>query len=154
MSKGSWKRGDFAGSAQRWSQGYTGAGPAITKGIAAPKRSPTASAVAAQDQLVSNFNQAVSSGRWAANLRRAGDQGWASGMTLFANSGLGTKATKGQPHFLAFAQQYGPAVLSQVQSLPQRGTFDQNQQRSAQLNQWAHQQKGKYKGAWRGAGGP
>lgn len=151
MSKGAWKRGQIQQSATNWASGYTSAGAALIAGIKNPKRSPTQAAIGAQDVMVSNWNQAVSSGAWARNLQRSGDAGWAAGMTLFANSGLGTKATKGMPHYLAFAQSYAPAILAQVNALPARGTFAQNQARSAALNTWANQQRGKFKGAWRGA---
>lgn len=150
MARGAWKRGDFATAARNWATGYTASGPALIAGVKAPKRSPTQAAVGAKDRMVSGFNASVSDGTWERNITRSGDQGWMAGMTLFANSGLGTKATKGTPHYQAFAQAYGPAVVQQAQALPPRGSFEQNQQRSAQLNTWQHSQKGKFKGAWRG----
>jgi hypothetical protein len=150
MGRGAWKRGQIAQSAQAWGTGYTNAGPALTAGVQNTPVDPTALAIAAQDRLVSGFNQAVTSGQWANNLRRAGKAGWQKGMTNFANMGLAAKATTGMPHYQAFAQQYGPAIMGQVQQLPPRGSFAQNQQRSQQLNTWANQQRGKFKGAWRG----
>jgi hypothetical protein len=151
VAKGAWKRGDFAGSAANWKAGYTNAGPALQKGIAAPRRDPTAAAIAAKDAMVAGFNRAVTDGTWAANLQKAGQGAWQSGMAAYAQQGLASKANKGASHYGAFAQSYGSAIMGQVGSLPPRGPAGSNQARSAQINDWAHSQKGKFKRAWSGS---
>lgn len=150
MGRGAWKRGDFAGSGTRWSQGYANAGQNLIKGIAAPKRDPTQAAIAQKAALLAGFNSAVQSGQWEQGLARAGQAGWQAGMTQYAQTGLAAKAQKGQGHYTAFAQSYGQAIMGQVAGLPQRGPSGTNQQRSAAINDWAHQQRGKYRHAWRG----
>lgn len=153
MGKGAWKKGNFAGSAKNWQTGYAGAQAALTAGVANPSRDPTAAAVAQQAALVSGFNAAVSSGMWANNLRAAGQATWQQGMQAYAATGLSTKAAKGAPRYQAFAAQYGPQVMSQVNSLPARGPAGSNQARSANMNDWQHAQRGKYRHAWRGGAG-
>jgi hypothetical protein len=147
---GSWAKGQYAASAQKWATNYAASGANLKSGVAAPRRDPTAAAVAQQQAMVSGFNAAVSSGMWAQNLQRAGLAGWQSGMTQFANTGMQAAATKGQSRVAAYAQSYGPQVMQQVQSLPAKGPAGTNQQRSAQLNAWAHSQRGKNRAAWRG----
>lgn len=149
MGRGRWKRGDFGGTGAAWQQGYANAGQNLKNGVAQPKRDPTQAAIAAKDSLVQGFNQAVTSGQWANGLQRAGLAGWQQGMNTYAANGLAQKAQKGAPHVSTFAQTYGPALMQQVANLPARGPAGQNQSRSATLNDWAHQQRGKYRHAWR-----
>ena len=150
MGRGNWKRGNFTGAAQAWATNYAAAGPNLTKGVATPKRDPTAAAISQQSALLAGFNAAVTSGQWASGLQRAGLAGWQTGMTNYAKQGLQMGATKGQPRVLAFSQAYGPAIMQQVQALPARGPAGTNQSRSATINDWAHSQRGKYRHAWRG----
>lgn len=153
MGRGAFKRGDFAGAAGKWAAGYSGAGEAIRKGIQNPKQSPTQAAIAAKDRMIAGINEAVSSGRWQNGLQASGDAGWQKGMTDKTIPSLGTRANAGKQHYAAFAQAWGGAVAAQANSLPPRGTFDQNLQRSTAMNTWMHQQKGKYRHMWRGGAG-
>jgi hypothetical protein len=154
MGRGAWRRGQYSQSADRWAAGYQGSGTAIAAGVAAPKQDPTAAAIAAVNQLIAGFNAATTGGaqsQWANALRKAGQAGWAAGMTMFAQSGLAAKASKGKPHFATFAQQYGAAVVQAANSLPARGDFAANQARSSQMQAWEHGQRGKYRKLWRGS---
>lgn len=156
MGRGRWKRGDFAGSGNAWQTGYAGAGANLTAGVANPRRSPTQAALSAANTMVQNWNAATAGGaqsQWGQGLQRSGDAGWAAGMKAFAATGLAAKASKGAPHYTAFAQQYGPAVVQQAASLTPRGDFATNQQRSAAMQAWEHNQRGKFRHLWRGAGG-
>lgn len=150
MAKGSWKKGNFQQSAQNWQNGYANAGANLAAGVNNPTRDPSQAAIAAQAAMLAGINQAVTSGQWAAGLQRSGLAGWQQGMKTYAQTGLAAKAAKGNPHYAAFAQAYGPAVMGQVGSLPPRGPAGTNQQRSAALNDWSHSNRGKYRHAWRG----
>ncbi len=153
MGRGAWRRGQFTQSGQKWQAGYQNAGSAIQAGVQNPKQSPTNAAIAQVNTLVTNLTAAFQGGAqsmWAQNLRRAGDQGWAAGMNAFAQAGLSAKAQKGAAHYAAFAQQYGPAVIQQANSLPARGDFAANMQRAQAMAQWEHTQRGKYRKLWRG----
>lgn len=151
MGRGAWKKGNFAGSASNWQKGYAGSQQNLTNGVNTPSKDPTQAAIAAQDAMLAGVNAAVTSGRWAQGLQKAGQAGWQAGMKAYAASGqLAQKAQSGAPHYAAFAQQYGSAIMGQVQSLPPRGPTGSNQQRSDAINNWAHTQRGKYRKAWRG----
>jgi imidazolonepropionase-like amidohydrolase len=153
MGRGAWKRGQYQQSATNWQTGYAGAQAALTQGVANPSRDPTAAAIANVNGLIAGFNAATTGGansQWAQALRRAGQAGWAAGMTAFASSGLSQKASKGMPHFAAFAAQYGPAVTAYAAQLPARGAVGSNAQRSVDMQNWEHSQRGKYKKLWRG----
>lgn len=155
MGRGAWKKGQFQQSAQKWGTGYSGAQTAIVAGVAAPKQSPTQAAIKQINVLVQNLMAAFNGGpqsTWAMALAQAGDQAWAEGMKLFAAGGLAAKATKGQPHYQAFAQSYGPQVIQAAQNLSPRGDFAANQQRAAQMSTWEHQQRGKFRKLWRNRG--
>lgn len=152
MSRGAWKRGQFQQSATAWQSGYSGAGAAMQAGVANPSQDPTAAAINNVSALVAGFNAATAGGAqsvWAQNLRKAGQAGWQNGMNNFAKTGLANKAAIGMPHYAAFAQQFGPAVVAAAAALPARGDFATNQQRSAQMQQWEHNQRGKYRKLWR-----
>lgn len=150
---GAWKKGQFAQGAQKWQQNYGASGANLKSGVAAPSRDPSAAAIAAKESMVAGFNAAITSGMWQQNLQRSGLAGWQAGMNKFADTGLSMAAQKGAQHVAAFANAYGPQVMQQVASLPARGPAGTNQQRSAQLNQWQHQNRGKNRAAWRGGAG-
>lgn len=148
-----YKSGNFQAMASKWSSGLQGSTEAIKAGIQNPKQSPTQAAVAAKDRMVSQFNASVTDKTWENNITRSGDAGWRDGILKTGLARLATGAAKGQQHWQAFAAQYGPAIEAQKQTLPARGDFATNQQRSAALNGWAHSQKGKYRKLWRGGAG-
>lgn len=153
MGRGAWRRGQFQASADKWASGYTGAQAALTAGVQNPKADPTAAAIANVGTMVNNFNAALAGGassQWAQNLRKAGQAGWATGMQQFASTGLAAKASKGKPHYAAFATQYGGAVVAAANSLPPRGDFSANMARQQQMAAWEHQNRGKYRKLWRG----
>jgi hypothetical protein len=155
MGRGAWKKGNFADTAQRWGTGYQNSGANLTKGIQNPKQSPTAGAIANVAAMAAGINNALSGGDqsiWANALRRSGDGAWKAGMALYAQSGLAAKATKGVPHYLAFAQQYGPAVVSYAAQLPPRGDFGANQNRAIMMMQFEHASRGKFRKLWRQGG--
>lgn len=57
-----------------WTNSGGQAGTAYVAGIRASTAPITSAAIANQGAMVSNFNQAVTSGRWANNLNAVGDQ--------------------------------------------------------------------------------
>lgn len=147
---GAWAKGQFGQTGQKWQQNYGNSQAALTSGVNAPRRSPTQAAIAQKSAMVAGFNQSVQSGVWETNLTRAGDPAWASGMKQYAATGLQNGAAKGAARVNAYANTVGPQVMQQVAALPARGAPGTNQQRSANLNNYMHQNKGKFKGAWRG----
>jgi hypothetical protein len=74
-----------AKSLQQTVANYTGAAGRAQAdwlaGIQATSVDPTALAAQAGQAAISNYTNAISSGRWAAGLQRAGKQGWLAGAT-------------------------------------------------------------------------
>lgn len=150
MAKRKLDRETIAQAAAAWAAGLTSAGTAISDGVKNPRASPTAQALAAKNLMVSAWNASITSGAWANNLSAAGDTAWAAGMMNKTIPNLATSASAGQPHYLAFAQQWFPALETAVGNLPARGDYAQNKARATAMMDWEHSQRGKFRKVWRG----
>lgn len=111
---------DAATVADRWVQSAGQAQSRFTDGVQNTQLDPTALAVAQQNKLVSNFQQSVTSGRWARGLQRVGKAGWQSATVAKAsNYGTGVNAAKSK-----YLEAIGPvlqveaALQSQIRSMP------------------------------------
>ena len=71
----------------KWKQNTAGAAQTWAANAEATSVDPTALAIQQIPFMQSQFNAAVSEGRVANGLRRAGKQGWLSGINAAANSG-------------------------------------------------------------------
>ena len=135
--------------AQNWANGYAGSGNKIAARMnAGDFPDPTAAAVAQQNTMTSNWNAAVSSGRWASALQRAGKQGYIQGMLQKTVPSVGTRAQAGMQHFQAFWQQWQPFLAQATAGLPPRGTYEQNKQRAAAMMDAEHAQRGNFRHLW------
>lgn len=140
--------------AATWAANYGASGAAMAKGVASPSRDPAMAAISQQTTMVTNWNAAVSSGRWASALTQSGLSGWQQGMTNKTIPQLAQRAQVGQAHMAAFLGNWLPAVQAQVSQLPARADYATNKQRMNTLLDWMHAQKGKYKHSWRGINQP
>ena len=91
--------------------------------------------------MQTNWQQAVSSGRWAAGVQNVGTGGWKSATVA--------KASNYTTGFQAGASKQATAIAKIlnaeaqiVNSLPPRGTFEQNVQRSVAVQTALHALKG------------
>src|SRR5262249_27244394 len=123
---------DPATGAQRWVTGAQGATQKFVDGVQNTAKDPTQLAIANQANLLANFTQAVSSGRWAANLRAAGKPKWQA-MTIAKAANFGSGVAAAEPAYLAAATKWYPFIGSVVQGLPPRGTLGQNLARANAL---------------------
>lgn len=106
--------------ADAWAAGVSGATQKWSDGIQNTNKDQAGKAVASQGALVANFNEAVNSGRWAANLMAVGTAGWKSASRDKA-ANYGVAATAGKNRYLAAAQQlypYEAQLQAQVDSMP------------------------------------
>lgn len=94
-----------------------------------------------QSAMQTNWQQAVSSGRWAAGVQNVGTGGWKSATVA--------KASNYTTGFQAGASKQATAIAKIlnaeaqiVNSLPPRGTFEQNVQRSVAVQTALHALKG------------
>lgn len=111
---------DVATAVERWAQAAGQGQQRYTEGIQNTTKDPTALAVAQSGKLVANFQQSVTSGRWARNLAKAGKAGWqAASLAKAGNYGTGIAAGRGK--FEAAMQTWLPIInqaAAQVQSMP------------------------------------
>lgn len=133
---------DAATVADRWAQSASQAQTRFTEGVQSTQVDPTALAIAQQAKLVTNFNQAVSNGRWQRALQRSGKQGWQAATVAKAqNYSTGVQASRSK-----YAEAIAPVLAieaqlqSQIQSMP-KATLQDSIARSVAwmtgLHQWA-----------------
>ena len=126
---------DASTAAARWLASAAQGQQRFTEGVQNTSKDPTALAIAAQQALLSNFSQAVTSGRWAGNLRKAGKAKWQA-MTLAKAANYGAGIAAGEGNYQAAASVWFPfmaAVQQQIQSMPS-GTLAASQ---ARANAWS-----------------
>jgi len=108
---------------QNWSSGVSGASQKYIDGVRNTTLDVVGRALAAQDRLLSGFNQAVQSGEWARRLGAVGTGGWKTA-TEAKSQNYVTGATAGLPKYQQFAQQAQPVwsqLSANIQSQPKGG---------------------------------
>ena len=94
-----------------------------------------------QAALVTNFNQAVSNGSWRNGVLGVGTQGWKSAVQAKEGAyGIGLNA--GVNKFNTAISKILAAEANIVNSLPPRGTYEQNKLRATALMDGLHALKG------------
>lgn len=127
---------DPATIAARWSQGLAGAGAKITEGVASVTTAP--GQMAARQKAVYAQNVAASVDKWAANVGKVTLGDWQSAMTNKGIARIATGASAAQDKFAGFITKLLPHIAAGKASLPPRGTFEQNVQRSVAWIQHMH----------------
>ena len=94
-----------------------------------------------QATMTSNWNQSVTSGRWASGVNAIGTAGWKS-KTVAKSSAYSLGFQNGASAQAAAAQKIQSALANIVPSLPARGTYEQNKIRSTTLMDSLHALKG------------
>jgi hypothetical protein len=133
---------DAATVAQRWVNSAGAAQTRYTEGVQSTNVDPTALAVAQQQKLLTNFQQAVTNGRWSRALQRVGKAGWQqSTVAKAANYGTGISASQQK-----YAEAIAPVLAveaqlqSQIQSMPKATLQDSINRMAAWatgLHNWA-----------------
>ena len=125
---------DASTAGASWVAGAQGGTQNWVDGIQNTPKDPTALAILQQASMLSNVTAAVTSGRWAAGLRRAGKAKWQSNsLAKQANYGAGVVA--GESAYIAAMSTWLPfmaTVQSQIASMA-KGTLAASQARS---NAW------------------
>lgn len=94
-----------------------------------------------QAAMTSNWNAAVTSGRWAQGVNNTGTNGWKSAtVARIANYGVGFQA--GAAKFNAAISKIIQAETNIVNSLPPRGDYNANKQRANAFMDQLHALKG------------
>jgi hypothetical protein len=129
-----------ADAAKNWETGFGQAGPKYTAGVQAVKTAPGQLAAAQQDVWAQNTVAAKP--RYASRVASVTLQQWQQAAVTTGAARLQTGATKGAPKMQAFMQSFIPKLTAVVDSLPARGTFEQNMAKSYAYAQALHNLKG------------
>jgi hypothetical protein len=110
--------------ADKWAQKAGGAVSDYKAGIAGVQQPPGMLAVAAQPQMLQNWNEAVNSGRWAARTGAVSLSSWQQAAAGKGAANYGTGITAGKAKMAAAMAYYLPvaaAVHEAVKSIPRDG---------------------------------
>lgn len=128
-------------AAQAWSGSAGRAATNYSEGVANFSGDWAGATTRQQAVMQTNWQQAVSSGRWAAGVNNTGTQGWKSAtQAKTANYSTGFQA--GAAKQAAAITKIMNFLGSAVPSLPQRGDVNANLQRANALALALHAQKG------------
>lgn len=111
---------DLAQTVERWASSSAAGQQRYTEGVQATQVDVVGRAVAAQPKLLQNFQQAVTSGRWARGLQDRGTAGWKQ-QTLAKAANYGTGIAAGRDDYQRAMQTWLPIIQSaaaSVQSMP------------------------------------
>jgi hypothetical protein len=121
-----------------WAQKFGGSAERYKAGIARTQGNPAQKAIAAQDRLLSNFTESVTSGRWANALSKVSEASWKQAATEKGAPALATAARVAQEKVARAESIMGPIRDSIVSSLPARGGIEENLERARQMAMKMH----------------
>jgi len=120
--------------ADNWANSAGGAQQKYTTGVQNTTKDVVGNAIAQQNVMVSNFNQSVTSGRWASRLSAVGNSGWkTSTVAKASNYGTGIAAAKSK--YLAAAQKLYPYIAqgqAMIAAMP-KGTLADSKARATAM---------------------
>lgn len=123
---------DYSKAAGKWQSAVQGAGQAWLNGVQATDVSPAQAAIAQQAKLVTNWNNAVTSGRWAASLGAWTIDRWKAQTASVGAAKYAAGATKGvtklSAYFAAASSTYAQARALRQSNLDPNGRIQANQQ--------------------------
>jgi hypothetical protein len=129
-------------AAANWQTGFSGASTKYVAGVNAVTVAPGQLAAANKSGYLSGVQQ--NADIWASKVAAVDLGTWKNAAATTGAARLATGATKGLPKMQAFMNNFLPVLSGVVSSLPQRGTFEQNMQRSMAFAQQLHQKKGSF----------
>lgn len=130
-------------AAQNWASRLGAATQAYTDGINGVTIPPGQSAAAAGDRWLANTTAALP--RFKANSAAVQLPTWQQAAINKGAPRLASGASAAQPKMETVFAKLFPAIRSAVQSLPPRGTIDQNVERSRQFALKLNSMKGSFK---------
>lgn len=115
--------------AAKWQAKYGASTDAYKQGVQSVKVNPAQSAIAAKDLWIQRLNEAAANGSYEAGLANVTLAGWQQACVDKGANAIATAARLGAAKVQAAEQRIGPQRDAIVQSLPARGTLEQNKQR-------------------------
>lgn len=129
-------------AASRWVSGLSGATTKISEGIDAVTVAPGQAAARQKAVYVANVTAAADT--WARNVGRVTLGDWQSAAKTKGVPRIAGGAQAAQNKMQSVFVKLLPAIQAAVQSLPPRGTFEQNVARSTQMMTKLHSQAGQF----------
>lgn len=105
----------------KWATRAQGATQALQDGINNVQTAPGMLAAAKQDKMLANITQAITSGKWAANVSAVTLADWKNAMLTKGVQRYGAGVSAAQPKFQAFMSKLLPfqaQIQAQLQSMP------------------------------------
>ena len=109
---------------EKWARNTAGATQAFRDGVDAVTTSPTEAAAAQVDRYVQGVNDAASSGRWQAGLRRVSLSAWKESMKTKGAAHISQGVAMAKPKVAAFAAEWAPymrQLQTAIASMPKGG---------------------------------
>src|SRR5262249_4507157 len=116
-----------------WVQRFGGSADKYKAGVNRVQENPAQKAIAAQDRLLANFTTAVTSGKWAAKLGQTTLAQWKQAATEKGANSLAAAARLAQEKVARAEARMGPIRESIRNSLPPRGSIEENLERGRQM---------------------
>lgn len=129
-------------AAANWATGMGAAGPKYTAGVNAVKVAPGVLAANAAPLWAANVTAAQP--KFAKNVAAVSLSEWQNAATTKGAGRLASGATAAQPKMQQFMAKFIPQLASTVNSLPARGTYEQNINRLTTYLNSVHQMKGSF----------
>jgi len=134
--------------AAKWQQNASAAQSAFTEGVQGTSVDVVSRAIAQQSVMVSNFNQAVTSGRWAQALSASGGTANWKAKTVAKAGNYSTGIAAGASKYAAAAAKFMPYIESgrnQIAQMPS-GNIGASKARAAAWIDYMHAGKGQLGG--------
>lgn len=116
--------------AAKWAANFGASADKYKRGIQSVSVNPAQQAIAAKDRMLQGFTDAVTSGRWEANLGKVTLASWQQAAMDKGANAIPAAARVGQAKAMAAEQVNAPLRDSVLGTLPARGTIDQNLERA------------------------
>ena len=128
-------------AAQNWQSSQGRATTAYNQGVQGYSGDWSGATVSQEATLLTNVQQAITSGRWRAGVLAVGTGGWKQA-TEAKSANYGTGFSAGAAAQSAAITKIMNALQSIVPNLPARGTYEQNKTRATALMDALHAQRG------------
>lgn len=119
--------------AAKWQAKYGGSTEAYKQGVQSVQGNPAQKAIAAAPRWQASLQEAFANGSYEAGLSKVTEAGWKQACVEKGAPAIAAAARMGVAKVEAAEREIGPQRDAIVNSLPPRGTLDENLERAAQM---------------------